>query len=175
MSVSSNMSYIKLSVAYLIIMLASCTDKPSKKEDIIIIPKALKVVSVGKPISLDEWMSNCYKVIIYKKMLQEDFYDPTNWNENIKKYPNVKFIFLIDAKEERLVKHYMKMKELSDFSVYWDKESQFLPANNLQSEITFISYIVDKNNKVIKLSNPSLANFEETLNNLEDCQTHSGI
>ncbi len=103
-------------------------------------------------------------------MLTENFHDPVNWNEYIELYPNVKFIYFIDARDERLVTHYMKSKELNNFSTFWDKDGQFLPLNNLEFDITFISFIVDRENKIIKMSNPSLANFEETLNNLEDCE-----
>lgn len=125
------------------------------------------VVSIGTGTPLEEWL-HCDKVIIYQNM-KSHYFDMRNWNEQIVKHPRVRFIFIVEAKEESMVRKFMNVNRLINYSVFWDKDGVFLKDNDLESELSFVSFVVNKQLQIIEMSNPSMPGFEKTLTDLDGC------
>jgi len=144
-----------------------CSEKAKKSEKYLVYPEVRPIVSLGKNEPLEEWL-NCDKMVIYKNM-KSKYIEEINWRNYIEEYPHIKFIFFVQAKEQILVEKFMRTYNLKNYSVFWDTEGKFISDNSLETEIKFISFIVNKDNKILKVSNPTLPGFDKALKELHGC------
>lgn len=153
---------------FLVILICGCSSGSGKKVKTFLFPEERQIVSVGRGVPIEQWLS-CDKVVIFQDVNTDYFKLITNWDEYIEKFSHVKFIFLVYADDERKIRDFMTDNKLLNFSVFWIQNKDFLSQNNMEEENRFFSFVVDKANKVIKLSNPTTPGFENTLSELKGC------
>lgn len=62
--------------------------------------------------------------------------------------------------KEELIRRMAKDKKMYNTLVYWDKNGEFYEANEINKGMHFIAYITDTLNNVLKMTNPTVYNFE---------------
>lgn len=153
------------------ISLISCGKSQDKPIRILKYPFNVPVISLDKSISLDtSWQNACNKVVVHMWVGRSITGTEPNWYKYKIKFPNVKFIFYIHAKDESWVRDLLKQPQLTGQAVFWDKERSFAKLNDIDKDITFVSYIVNRKNEIITLSNPSMPDFNSILQSLDDCK-----
>ena len=127
----------------------------------------LEIFSRGQGSPLAQWLS-CDKVVVYQNMKSE-YYKMFQWHEYIVSHPHVKFVFVVEATDEERINEFLSFNKLNNYSIFWDRHNRFKKKNKVESEITFIAFLVDKENRVIGLSNPSIPDFPKRLAKLNGC------
>lgn len=155
-----------LNLFTVVILITSISCEPSTREHYIKYPMKLPVVSQNGGSQLNGWLKSCNKVVIF--MHVNNMINP-DWKHYMNTYPDTRFIFFIKAKDSAKIPALLTKLKIDGHPVFLDKEGEFLAANDLQSDLTFISFIVNAENRVIAMSNPSLPNFEKILKSLKDC------
>lgn len=79
----------------------------------------------------------------------------------IKKFPNIPFIFYVINSDQKTIKEYLQQNKIA-YPVY------YYPTNEW-GDLSFISFIVDKNNKVIETTGPGMKiHFENSLKRIQN-------
>ena len=64
-----------------------------------------------------------------------------------------------DDKEE-LKRRMAKDKKMYNTLVYWDENTEFYTANDIDRGMHFIAYLVNSLNQIVKVANPTVYNFD---------------
>jgi hypothetical protein len=148
------------------VLSAACTQKTEQKQ-LLVFNNDLEVFSLGQGSPLEQWLK-CDKVVVYQSLKIKDS-GRFQWHEYIEKYPHVKFIFIVQAQDEARIKEFLLSYKLDNYSIFWDRHNRFKKDNKVESEVSFIAFLVDKENKVVGLSNPTIPDFSKRLAKLDGC------
>lgn len=78
-------------------------------------------------------------------------------------YPNIEFQYYIHASEKKKVIDYLKANGIKA-PVYYDRNNDFKKLNlRIPDNVNFIGFIVDEDNRIIKMTNPTVSSFEQLL------------
>ena len=78
-------------------------------------------------------------------------------------------VFVYTGTEEdkqELMRRMAKAKKMFNTLVYWDGKKEFYTANDIDREMHFIAYLVNGLNQIVKITNPTVCNFD--LDSLEE-------
>lgn len=148
------------------VLSAACTQKTEQKH-LLVFNNDLEVFSLGQGTPLEQWL-RCDKVVVYQN-LKFGYSEMFQWHEYIEEYPHVKFIFIVQAQDEARIKEFLLFYKLDNYSIFWDRNNRFKKDNKVESEVSFIAFLVDKENKVVGLSNPTIPDFPKRLAKLDGC------
>jgi hypothetical protein len=148
------------------VLSVGCTQRTEKKQ-LLVFNDELEVFSLGQGSPLEQWL-RCDKVVVYQN-LKFGYSEMFQWHEYIEEYPHVKFIFIVQAQDEARIKEFLLFYKLDNYSIFWDRHNRFKKDNKIESEVSFIAFLVDKENKVVGLSNPTIPDFSKRLAKLDGC------
>lgn len=148
------------------VLSTACTQKTEQKH-LLVFNNDLEVFSLGQGSPLEQWL-RCDKVVVYQN-LKFGYSEMFQWQEYIEEYPHVKFIFIVQAQDEARIKEFLLFYKLDNYSIFWDRNNRFKKDNKVESEVSFIAFLVDKENKVVGLSNPTIPDFSKRLAKLDGC------
>lgn len=129
----------------------------------IFLPENLEIIEVDNSVSFDKsWFSKKLKVVVYIKKVGPYSTLDLDWKSAISEFPNIAFIFYVSEQDKTNLINYLKKVDFTH-PVIHDPKEEFRKLNIKESDWTFISFLV-KNNEIVGMSNPSLPNFNERLN-----------
>lgn len=143
----------------------SCNGGKKDKIEPLILPRDLPTISMVDSVNFKpEWYGNKYKVVVFVKNAGRYSTLDLNWNDPIKDFPEISVLFYISEKDSsKLVNHLREVR--FSHPVIYDPEEVFYKKNKLQSELTFISFLL-KDDVIVEMSNPSMPDFKERLERL---------
>ncbi len=138
----------------------------SKKKDVLYLPEGLSIVNTVNDRNMADELSKSTKVVAFFYSEHVRKIDLPRYNKFIKEYPELGFIFYVDHNDKISLKEFMKENRILS-PVYFDPEQKFIEANKnrFRKNWTFIGYIVNAKNEIIRMTNPSLPDFEQVIKN----------
>jgi len=128
---------------------------------VIILPENLQQLSGFKDTICPDLLDREYKIVVYVDSLNCTVCQLrlSEWRELIqeteKKKMNVSFLFYVYAKNYKELSYEMVSSNFT-YPVYIDKENDLVKLNKLSTEILYRSLLVDKNNRVLLVGNPTV-------------------
>lgn len=146
-------------------LLSACRSNSGNKIQKFSFPQHLSVISPSDSVSFNEdWFENKHKVAVYIKQAGRYSTLSLNWNDYIEEFPEIAFLFYISEQDSLKLVHHLSEVSFKHPIIY-DPEEIFHKENDLQKPLTFISFLL-KDDIVVEMSNPSLPNFRERLEDL---------
>ena len=62
--------------------------------------------------------------------------------------------------KQELMRRMAKDKKMFNTLVYWDGKKEFYTTNDIDREMHFIAYLVNGLNQIVKITNPTVCNFD---------------
>lgn len=118
-----------------------------------------KFISSTEQLGVDT-LSSKYKILIYIDSIgcSSCKLQLTEWKSFIERIDSltnksVQFLFLLHPKDVREIKVIAKIKKFN-YPLYFDKNDEINKLNKFPSNISFQTFLLDRNNKVLLLGNP---------------------
>jgi len=163
-----------ITIASIVACISSCKKNEQKNDAVKVVkewtgkeikfPQGLPCTSMGKDTACVDLYSNNYKILLYvdslgctscrlklsewKKIISES-------DSIFSKPPEFVFFFQPKSREERELLRTLKSNGFHN-SVFIDKENKIDKLNKLPSVLEYQCFLLDKDNKVIMIGNPSL-------------------
>jgi hypothetical protein len=124
-----------------------------------------EIINPSKKVEFSEdWFESTYQVVIYTTYTGQYSILNFDWKSAIDENPDFKFIFYYSGRNISDLNEWIK-KNQWEHPILLDKGKIFYNAN-VNSKVSSIAYLV-KNNRIIKLSNPSIPSFHNDLEHLK--------
>jgi hypothetical protein len=157
---------MKYRIAILCVVVSLACEKRDRSKTIVFNNNLIAVNDRANVLTT--WVSDCAKIVVFQ---DTRFEAPFRWRDYMEKYPDIRFIYMFVSSDEAEIERWLEKSGMNGFPVFWDIKNQFLKENNFEMDISFVAFTLDKSNKMIALTNPTIPNFEASLKSLlQDCK-----